>query len=76
MVVDSNEYIFMALLLSLDMLENIWGHKIEPMISTPPPTGPLSLFNLYVTLSCSQGCDNIWLLQDFDNKWFKKPWAQ
>ena len=42
-----------------------------------PPTGGLSLFNLYVALSRSSGRDSIRLLRDFDDKLFEKPhdWA-
>ncbi|KIK75367.1 hypothetical protein PAXRUDRAFT_173071 [Paxillus rubicundulus Ve08.2h10] len=36
-----------------------------------PPTGGLSLFNLYVTLSCSRGRKTICLLQGFNEKYFK-----
>ena len=36
-----------------------------------PPTGGLSLFNLYVALSRSSGRSTIQLLRDFDNKTFK-----
>ncbi|KAF8833402.1 hypothetical protein BDN67DRAFT_917087 [Paxillus ammoniavirescens] len=35
------------------------------------PTGGLSLFNLYIALSCSQGSETIHLLQEFDEKYFK-----
>ena len=35
-----------------------------------PPTSRLSLFNLYVALSCSSGQDTIWLLQNFDDNTF------
>ena len=34
----------------------------------PPPTGKLSLFNLYLALSRSSGQQTIRLLQDFDKK--------
>ncbi|EPQ59432.1 hypothetical protein GLOTRDRAFT_35056, partial [Gloeophyllum trabeum ATCC 11539] len=37
-----------------------------------PPTGKLSLFNSYVTLSRSHGEDNIRLLRDFDDDIFKQ----
>ena len=37
-----------------------------------PPTGALSLFNLYVALSRSKGRDDIRILRDFDSKWFRK----
>jgi hypothetical protein len=37
-----------------------------------PPTGGLSLFNLYVALSCSAGRSTIRLLRDFDEKVFEK----
>jgi len=42
-----------------------------------PPTGGLSLFNLYVAFPRSSGWDSIRLLQYFDNKLFEKPhdWA-
>ena len=33
-----------------------------------PPTGTLSLFNLYITLSRNSGRASIRLLHDFDNK--------
>jgi hypothetical protein len=36
-----------------------------------PPTGGLSLFNLYVALSRSSGCSTIHLLRDFDDDTFK-----
>ncbi|KAF8587375.1 hypothetical protein K439DRAFT_1614432 [Ramaria rubella] len=39
-------------------------------IVTPPTGGKLTLFNLYVALSCSSGRDTIRLLHDFDNKLF------
>ena len=39
---------------------------------TPPPSGTLTLFNLYVALSRSSGRDTIRLLQDFDDNMFKK----
>jgi hypothetical protein len=35
-----------------------------------PPTGKLSLFNLYVTLSRSSGREMICLLRDFDDQLF------
>jgi hypothetical protein len=38
----------------------------------PPPSGTLSLFNLYVALSRSSGRDTIWLLCDFDDDMLKK----
>ena len=37
-----------------------------------PPTGTLSLFNLYVALSRSSGRSSIRLLRDFDDSLFKK----
>lgn len=37
-----------------------------------PPTGTLSLFNLYVALSRSSGRSSIRLLRDFDNELFQK----
>jgi hypothetical protein len=37
-----------------------------------PPTGSLSLFNLYIALSRSLGQDTIQLLQDFDERTFQK----
>ncbi|KAM6489660.1 hypothetical protein JOM56_014896, partial [Amanita muscaria] len=37
-----------------------------------PPTGTLSLFNLYVALSRSSGRESIRLLRDFDDSVFKK----
>ena len=36
-----------------------------------PPTGPLSLFNLYVALLRSSSCSTIHLLQDFNKKLFQ-----
>ncbi|KAI6003099.1 hypothetical protein EDD15DRAFT_2226907, partial [Pisolithus albus] len=36
-----------------------------------PPSGGLSLFNLYVALSRSKGRSSIRLLRDFDNKVFQ-----
>ena len=33
-----------------------------------PPTGKLSLFNLYIALSQSSGCDSLRLLRDFDDE--------
>lgn len=36
-----------------------------------PPTGTLSLFNLYVALSRSSGRSTIRLLRDFDDKFFQ-----
>jgi hypothetical protein len=38
-----------------------------------PPSGTLSLFNLYVALSRSSGRSTIRLLWDFDDNLFKKP---
>lgn len=38
----------------------------------PPPSGALSLFNVYVALSRSSGRDTIRLLRDFDYRVFKK----
>ncbi|KIK79261.1 hypothetical protein PAXRUDRAFT_161741 [Paxillus rubicundulus Ve08.2h10] len=38
-----------------------------------PPSGGLSLFNLYVALSHSRGRETIHLLRDFDEKYFKVP---
>ncbi len=38
-----------------------------------PPTGTLTLFNLYVALSRSSGRDTIRLLRGFDWHVFKKP---
>ncbi|KAJ7789627.1 hypothetical protein B0H14DRAFT_2943928 [Mycena olivaceomarginata] len=35
-----------------------------------PPSGTLSLFNLYVTLSLSSGRESIRLLRDFNDKLF------
>ena len=40
-----------------------------------PPTGGLSLFNLYMALSCSHGQETIWIPYNFDKKWFKKGTA-
>lgn len=40
-----------------------------------PPTGSLSLFNLYVALSRSSGRSTIRLLRDFDNNLFRKSHA-
>ena len=37
-----------------------------------PPTGTLSLFNLYVALSRSAGRHSIRLLRDFDDRIFKR----
>lgn len=37
-----------------------------------PPTGTLTLFNLYVALSRSSGRDSIRLLRDFDENLFKR----
>ena len=37
-----------------------------------PPTGTLSLFNLYVALSRSSGRDSIQLLRDFDEGHFQR----
>jgi hypothetical protein len=37
-----------------------------------PPTGKLTLFNLYVALSHSKGHSSVRLLQDFDDKVFKQ----
>ncbi|KAJ7142450.1 hypothetical protein C8R44DRAFT_603594, partial [Mycena epipterygia] len=37
-----------------------------------PPTGSLSLFNLYVALSRSSNRETIHLLQDFDDELFMK----
>ena len=39
----------------------------------PPPTGKLSLFNLYVALSRSSGRQTIRLLRDFDEKPLMSP---
>lgn len=33
-----------------------------------PPSGGLSPFNVYVALSRGHGCENIWLLHNFDEK--------
>ena len=38
----------------------------------PPPSGTLSLFNLYVALSRSAGRNTIRLLRDFDDEMFRK----
>ena len=38
-----------------------------------PPTGKLSLFNLYVALSRSSGRSTIQILRDFDEGMFKSP---
>ncbi|KZS99728.1 uncharacterized protein LAESUDRAFT_667624, partial [Laetiporus sulphureus 93-53] len=38
-----------------------------------PPTGKLSLFNLYVALSRSHGRDTIRILRDFDERMFYEP---
>ncbi|KAI6101384.1 hypothetical protein EV401DRAFT_2027458, partial [Pisolithus croceorrhizus] len=35
-----------------------------------PPTGGLTLFNLYIALSRSSGCASIHLLRDFDKTMF------
>ena len=37
---------------------------------TKPPTGSLTGFNAYVTLSWSRGRKTIWLFCDFDEKLF------
>ena len=37
-----------------------------------PPLGGLDLFNLYVALSQSSGCEIIQLLHDFDDQMFLK----
>lgn len=39
---------------------------------TKPPTGGLTLFNLYVTLSQSSGRKTIRLLRDFDEQYFRQ----
>ena len=39
---------------------------------TKPPTGGLTLFNLYVALSCSSGRSTIRLLRDFDEQYFRQ----
>ena len=46
------------------------GQSIPAVIIdlAPPPTGKLSLFNLYVALSRSSGRDTIRLLRDYDEK--------
>lgn len=36
-----------------------------------PPTRSLSLFNMYVALSCSSSRETIWLLRDFDDQLFQ-----
>jgi hypothetical protein len=41
-----------------------------------PPTGTLSLFNLYVALSRSSGRSTIRLLRDFDESQFKKAHSE
>ncbi|KAJ7683082.1 hypothetical protein B0H17DRAFT_942244 [Mycena rosella] len=41
-----------------------------------PPTGGLSLFNLYIVLSRSLGRDMIRLLRDFDDEMFKRGMSQ
>ena len=38
-----------------------------------PPTGKLSLFNLYVALSRSSGRQTIRILRDFDEQIFRSP---
>ena len=37
-----------------------------------PPSGTLTLFNIYVTLSHARGWDQIQLLRDFDDKLLTK----
>ena len=39
-----------------------------------PPTGGLTLFNLYVALSCSLGGNMIRLLKDFDEQYFRQSY--
>jgi hypothetical protein len=46
------------------------GHVIVNLVT--PPSSALSLFNVYVTLSQSHRCENIHLLQDFDDNLFMK----
>jgi hypothetical protein len=41
-----------------------------------PPTGTLSIFNLYVALSRSAGWHSIRLLRDFDSRLFKRKHDQ
>jgi ATP-dependent exoDNAse (exonuclease V) alpha subunit len=50
------------------------GQTIVPVVMdiATPPTGGLSLFNLYVALSRSAGWSTIRLLRDFDEKVFEK----
>lgn len=38
-----------------------------------PPTGKLSLFNLYIALSWSSGHQTIHILRDFDEQIFRSP---
>lgn len=38
-----------------------------------PPTGSLSMFNLYVALSRARGRDSIRLLRDFEDRLFLSP---
>ncbi|KZT08429.1 uncharacterized protein LAESUDRAFT_649386 [Laetiporus sulphureus 93-53] len=38
-----------------------------------PPTGKLSLFNLYVVLSCSHGRKTIWILRNLNENMFHEP---
>ena len=40
---------------------------------TTPPSGQLTLFDLYVALSRSSGRDSIRILRDFDEETFMKP---
>jgi hypothetical protein len=39
-----------------------------------PPSGGLDLFNLYVALSRSLGCETIQLLHNFDDQMFLKTY--
>jgi hypothetical protein len=51
------------------------GQTICPVMVDPatPPSGGLSLFNIYVALSRSTGRSTIHLLRDFNDQLFQKP---
>jgi hypothetical protein len=51
------------------------GQTIFPVFVDPatPPTGGISLFNIYVVLSRSTGRSSIRLLRDFDDQLFRTP---
>lgn len=49
--------------------------QMTPLVlvdTAPPPSGTLSLFNLYVALSWSSGRDTVVLLRDFGDEMLKK----